>query len=46
MLYSRDWHNIVSQLYFNKKIKIKHAHTQFEMLIKQILNNWLIPEPI
>ena len=20
MLYSRDWHNIVNQLYFNKKI--------------------------
>ena len=23
MLYSRDWHNIVNQLYFNFKIKLK-----------------------
>ena len=24
MLYSRDWHNTVNQLYFNKKIKKKN----------------------
>jgi len=25
LLYSRDWHNIVNQLYFNKKIKLIHG---------------------
>ena len=26
ILYSRDWHNIVNQLYFNKKKKKKGAY--------------------
>ena len=27
LLYSRDWHNIVNQLYFNKKIKLKKTNS-------------------
>ena len=26
LLYSRDWHNIANQLYFNKKIKLKKSY--------------------